>query len=173
MTWKLDASHSAIEFSVRHMMISKVRGHFSRFEGALELDPSDLTRARVEATIDAASLDTAEDKRDAHLRSADFFDAEEHPKLSFRSTSITKKGERRYELVGELTIRDVTRPISFDVTVEGPAKDPWGNQRLGFSLKGELDREDYGLTWNQALEAGGVLVGKKVEIAAELQAIGG
>ena len=171
MTWTLDPSHSSIEFAVRHMMIAKVRGAFARFRGELSLDPQDLTASKVSAEIEVASISTGDDKRDAHLRSGDFFDAEQHPTLRFESGRVTAKGDRRYLLEGQLTIRGATRPVTFEVEVEGPAKDPWGNQRLGFSLRGAVDREDFGLTWNQALEAGGVLVGKKVEISAEIQAV--
>ncbi len=170
MTWEIDKTHSSVGFAVKHMMISTVRGHFARFDGALELDPSALERARVTATIDVESIDTGVADRDTHLKSADFFDAENHPKLEFKSTSVRQRGSE-VTVVGQLKMRDVSREITLSGEVEGPAKDPWGNQRVGFSLSGELDREEFGLGWNQVLEAGGVLVGKKVKLSIEAQAV--
>jgi polyisoprenoid-binding protein YceI len=169
--WNIDAAHSGINFSIRHMVFSKVRGRFTKYIGKVELDEEDLTRSSVEATIAAASIDTGTPQRDDHLRSADFFDAEKFPELRFRSSRIEKLDDARYRLTGELTIRDVTREISLDVEYGGRAADPWGNQRVGFIAKGELDRKDFGLHWNQALEAGGVLVGNRVDIELEVQAV--
>jgi polyisoprenoid-binding protein YceI len=169
--WNIDAAHSGINFSVRHMVVSKVRGRFAKFNGALTLDDGDLTRSVIEATIDASSIDTGTPQRDAHLRSADFLDAERFPELRFRSTRIEKLADERYRVVGALTIRDVTREISLDVESGGRAKDPWGNERVGFVAKASLDRKDFGLHWNQALEAGGVLVGDRVEIELEVQGV--
>lgn len=171
MTWTLDTAHTDLGFSVRHMMISKVRGSFSKFEGTVELNADDLTQSSVAATIDVASIQTGDEKRDGHLKSADFFDVEKHPTIDFRSTKVTKTSDGKLTLVGDLTIAGKTNSVSFAVEVQGPAQDPWGNQRLGFSLTGEIAREDFGLGWNQALEAGGVLVGKTVAIAAEVQAM--
>jgi polyisoprenoid-binding protein YceI len=169
-TWDIDVGHSAIHFWVRHMVISKVHGRFARWAGTLQLDAADLTRSSVDVRIDAASIDTQVADRDAHLRSADFLDVERHPELRFRSTRIERAG-RGYRLVGELTLRGVAREVSLDVEYAGTAKDPWGNERAGFSAKGSLDRREFGLVWNAALEAGGVLVGEKVEIAIELEAV--
>lgn len=171
MPYQLDPAHSSIGFSVRHMMIAKVRGAFGKYEVKAKLNADDLAKSHVEATIDVASIDTGVADRDAHLRSADFFDADNHPTIRFVSTSIEPAGEGRYRLGGELTIKDVTQPVTLDVEATGPATDPWGNTRFGFSLTGALDRERFGLTWNQALEAGGVLVGKEVKLDAEVQVI--
>jgi polyisoprenoid-binding protein YceI len=169
--WNIDPTHSDVHFSVRHMVVSKVRGRFAKFSGALHLDDDDLTRSAVEATIDAASIDTGTTERDAHLRSADFFDVEKYPELRFRSTRVEKVGDDRYRVAGELTIRDVTRPVSLDVEYGGRAKDPWGNERVGFVAKASLDRKDFGLGWNQVLEAGGVLVGDRVELELDIQGV--
>ncbi len=171
MPYRLDPTHSSIGFSVRHMMIAKVRGHFGEYEVRATLDPADLTRSKVEADIHVASIDSGVADRDAHLRSADFFDADGYPIMRFASTAIERAGEGRYRLTGDLTIKDVTRSITLDVEATGPATDPWGNTRLGFTLSGQLDREAFGLTWNQALETGGVLVGKTVKLEADLQVV--
>ena len=170
-TWNFDTSHSSINFSVRHMMIAKVRGRFQTWSGTLELDDDDLTRSRVEVAIDATSLDTRDDKRDAHLRSADFFDVEHHPKLVFTSTSIERVGEDAVAITGDLSIRGITQQVTLAVELNGRAKDPWGGLRAGFSAKTTINRKDFGLHWNAALEAGGVLVGEKVEITLDIQAI--
>jgi polyisoprenoid-binding protein YceI len=169
--WNIDATHSGINFSIRHVVISKVRGRFTKYMGKVELDEEDLTRSFVEATIDAASIDTGTPQRDDHLRSADFFDVEKFPELRFRSSRIEKLDDARYRLTGELTIRDVTREISLEVEYGGRATDPWGNQRIGFIATGSLDRKDFGLQWNQALETGGVLVGNRVDIEIEVEAV--
>jgi polyisoprenoid-binding protein YceI len=169
--WNLDSVHSGINFSVRHMVVSKVRGRFTKFTGNIALDESDLARSVVEATIDASSIDTGTAQRDDHLRSADFFDVENFPQIRFRSTGIEKLGTERYRLTGELTIRDVSREIALDVEYGGRGKDPWGNERVGFTAKAAFDRKDFGLKWNQVLETGGVLVSDRVEIELELQAV--
>lgn len=169
--WNLDTVHSGINFSVRHMVVSKVRGRFTKFTGTVELDEADLTRSVVEATIDASSIDTGTGQRDDHLRSADFFEVERFPQIRFRSTRIEKVGGDRYRLVGDLTIRDVTREIALDAEYGGRGKDPWGNERVGFTARGSLDRKDFGLQWNQALETGGVLVSDRVDIELEVQAV--
>lgn len=169
--WNIDATHSGINFSIRHMVVAKVRGRFAKYTGTLELDDDDLTRSAVEATIDASSIDTGTAQRDEHLRSADFFDVEKFPELRFRSQRIEKVDDARYRVLGELTIRDVTREVALDVEYGGRAKDPWGNERIGFVAKTALDRKDFGLKWNQALEAGGVLVGDRVDIELEVQAV--
>jgi polyisoprenoid-binding protein YceI len=169
--WNIDAAHTSINFSIRHMVVSKVRGRFAKFSGAVNLDDKDLTKSVVEATIEASSIDTGAAQRDAHLQSPDFFDAEKYPQLRFRSTRIEKLRDDRYRVIGDLTIRDVTREISLDVEYGGRAKDPWGNERAGFLAKGSLDRKDFGLGWNQVLEAGGVLVGDRVEIELDVQVV--
>jgi polyisoprenoid-binding protein YceI len=168
--WDIDVGHSAIHFWVRHMVISKVHGRFARWSGAIQLDPHDLTRSSVEVAIDTASIDTQVADRDAHLRSAEFLDAARYPQLTFRSKRIEKAGPG-YRVVGDLTLRGVVREVALDVEFAGTGKDPWGNERAGFSAKTSLDRRDFGLVWNAALETGGVLVGEKVEIALELEAV--
>jgi len=169
--WNIDAAHAGISFSIRHMVVSKVRGRFAKYAGAVHIDDGDLTRSRVEATIEASSIDTGTPQRDAHLRSPDFFDVEKFPELRFRSTRIEKIEDARYLVVGELTIRDVTREVSLDAEYGGRVKDPWGNERIGFVAKAALDRKDFGLGWNQLLETGGVLVGDRVDIELEVQAV--
>jgi polyisoprenoid-binding protein YceI len=169
-TWDIDVSHSAIQFHVRHMVISKVHGRFAKWAGAIQLDPQDLPSSSVEVTIDAASIDTQVADRDAHLRSPDFLDVAKHPQLTYRSRKIEKAGEG-YRVTGDLTLHGVTREVVLDAEFSGTGKDPWGNERAGFAAKASLDRRDYGLAWNAALEAGGVLVGEKVEISIELEAV--
>ena len=169
--WNIDSAHSGINFSIRHMVVSKVRGRFARYTGTVDLNDGDLTRSFVEATIDASSIDTGTPQRDAHLRGPDFFDVEKYPELRFRSTRVEKVEGDHYRLVGDLTIRDVTREVSLDVEYGGRAKDPWGNERTGFIATTSLDRKDFGLQWNQALEAGGLLVGDRVDVELEVQAV--
>jgi polyisoprenoid-binding protein YceI len=169
--WNIDKAHSGINFSIRHMVVSKVRGRFAKYTGTVKLDENDLTKSVVEANIDAASIDTGTPERDDHLRSPDFFDVDQFPELRFRSTRIERIEDARYRVVGELTIRNVTHEIALDVEYGGRAKDPWGNERMGFLAKASLDRKDFGLKWNQVLEAGGVLVGDRVEIELEVQAV--
>jgi polyisoprenoid-binding protein YceI len=169
-TWNLDAAHSIAEFKVKHMMISNVKGQFTRLTGALKLDEQDLTNSTVEASIEAGSIHTSDEQRDAHLKSADFFDVEKFPTLTFKSTGITRKSDDELAVAGDLTIHGVTRKVAF--TVEGPtapAKDPWGNTRLGLSATTKISRKDYGLTWNAALETGGILVGDEVTITLDVQ----
>lgn len=170
MTWKLDSAHTDVGFAVRHMMISTVRGKFTKVEADVSLDPAKLEQATVTARIDAASIDTREEKRDGHLRSPDFFDVANYPTLTFTSTKVTRHGDE-IEVTGNLKIKDQEHSITLKGEVTGPSKDPWGNQRVGFSLSGELDREHFGLTWNQALETGGVLVAKKVKLEIEGQLV--
>jgi polyisoprenoid-binding protein YceI len=170
-SWTLDATHSGINFSIRHMVVSKVRGRFTKFSGALALAEDDLSRSVVEATIDAASIDTGTAQRDDHLRSPDFFDVAKFPELRFRSTRIERLSDEHYRVVGDLTIRDATREVTLDVEYGGRAKDPWGNERIGFIAKATLNRKDFGLQWNQVLEAGGVLVGDRVDIDVEVQGV--
>lgn len=170
-SWNIDAIHSGINFSVRHMVVSKVRGRFAKYSGTVDLDDGDLTRSVVEATIDASSVETGTPQRDAHLRSPDFLDVERYPEIRFRSRGIERLEASRYRVVGDLTIRDVTRQVSLDVEYGGRAKDPWGNERVGFIATTSLDRRDFGLQWNQVLEAGGVLVGDRVDVELEVQAV--
>jgi polyisoprenoid-binding protein YceI len=169
--WNIDAAHSSLQFSVRHMVITKVRGAFKSYTGSVELkDDKDLELANVEVVIDASSIDTAEAKRDEHLRGADFLDVATYPTLRFQSRSIERKGQR-YQVQGDLTLHGVTRPVVLDVEFQGQGKDPWGGQRAAFSAKTSLNREEFGLSWNQVLEAGGLLVGTKIDIEIELQAV--
>jgi polyisoprenoid-binding protein YceI len=170
--WNIDAVHSGIGFSIRHMVVSKVRGRFGRFSGNLVLDDDgDLTKSAVEATIDVSSIDTGVPQRDTHLRSADFFEVERFPEMKFRSTRIEKVSGERYRVTGDLTVRDITREIVLDVEHGGRAKDPWGNERTGFIATTTFDRKDFGLRWTQLLETGGVLVGDRVDIELEVQAV--
>ena len=169
-TYALDASHSQVGFSVRHLMVSKTKGRFSDFAGTLNIAENPL-ESSVSVTIQASSIDTRDEQRDAHLRSGDFFDAEAWPTLSYESRSVRQVGEGRYVLEGDLTVKGITQPVPLELTFEGGAVDPWGGVRLGFSAKAELDREAFGLTWNAALETGGVVVGKKVSIEIEAEAI--
>ncbi len=171
MNWQIDPTHTTIEFSVKHMMITTVRGQFKSFAGNLHIDPSNPAASRVEGSIDVASIDTREAQRDAHLRSADFFDVENYPKMSFRSSRIEPLGANQYKVYGQLTIKDVTREVVFDVADEGRGQDPWGNQRWGISASTKISRKDFGLTWNVALETGGWLVGDEVKIAVDLQLV--
>lgn len=167
--WELDPAHSHVTFTVRHMMFAKVRGSFKSWRAELGL-ADDLAASKVRVEIDVASIDTGEPKRDAHLRSGDFFDAEQHPKLTFVSKRVdqTKDGLR---LIGDLTMRGETHEVALDVEEAGRGKDPWGQERVAFNAKATVDRTKWGLKWNQALETGGVLVSEKVEIAVDIQAV--
>ncbi len=171
-TWTIDPAHSVAEFKVKHMMISNVKGRFTRISGTLVLDEQQPANSRVEAQIEAASISTGDEQRDGHLKSADFFDAEKYPALSFKSTSVKPEGDGEAKVTGELTIHGVTRPVTFNV--EGPtapAKDTWGNTRVGVAATTKINRKDFGLTWNAALETGGILVGDEVTISLEAQFI--
>jgi polyisoprenoid-binding protein YceI len=173
-TWEIDPAHTSIEFAVKHMMFTTVRGRFKSFTGTVRVDERNPDRSSVEADIDAASIDTGVADRDAHLRSADFLDAETHPKITFRSRRIdgayAKAGDR-FRIEGDLTIRGTTMPVTLEATFEGLGKDPWGKQRAGFAARTEIDRREWGLRWNQALETGGVLVANSVRIEIESQAV--
>ncbi|MDB5096394.1 MAG: hypothetical protein JWM80_815 [Cyanobacteria bacterium RYN_339] len=171
MTWQIDASHSHVGFSVKHMMIATVRGTFNAYTGTLELDGTDLTKSKITGEIDVASIDTREAKRDEHLRSADFFDAENHPKIVFASKKIELVSGNEYKVTGDITIRGVTREIVLDAEYAGIHKDPWGGTRTGFTVTGSLNRKDFGLSWNAALETGGVLVGDKIKLELEVEAV--
>lgn len=168
--WNLDPVHSVAEFKVKHMMISYVKGQFSGISGTLVLDEADITQSRVEASLDAATVNTGNSQRDEHLRSADFFEVEKHPALSFRSTGIRRTGPQQLAVSGNLTMRGVTRPVVFEVDgPSAPGQDPWGNTRLGLSATARINRKEFGLTWNAALETGGILVGEEVTITLEVQ----
>ena len=169
--WTIDTGHSTVGFWVRHLMVTKIHGAFTKWIGSVELDEEEPTRSSVEVQIDVASIDTKEAQRDAHLRSPDFFDAEKHPHITFKSTSIERAGEGHFYVKGDLTIRGVTRSITLDVEDGGRAKHPMtGDARAGFSAHTSIKRADFGLTWNAMLDAGGVAVGDKVEINTEIQA---
>lgn len=169
--WTLDPSHTLVEFSVKHMMIATVKGRFTGIEGTIEADPADLTTASITASVDVASVNTGDAQRDGHLRSADFFAVEEYPKLTFQSRKVTRKAEDEYEVTGDLTIRGVTREVTLGLTYEGQGKDPWGNERIGVTLEGKVNRKEFNLNWNVVLETGGILVGDDVKIAISAQAI--
>ena len=169
-TWTIDPSHSTVEFVAKHMMITTVKGRFAELEGTIVADEANIGDSTVEVTMQAASLDTRSEQRDAHLRSPDFLDVETYPTVNFRSTRIEGTKDE-FQLTGDLTIRGVTRPITLDVTFEGEGKDPWGGTRASFSAKGKFDRRDFGLTWNVALETGGILVSNEVKINIEAQVV--
>jgi polyisoprenoid-binding protein YceI len=167
-TLKIDAAHSAIGFSAKHLVVTTVRGQFQDFDATIEIEGEDHTTLKTDVVIKTASISTNDQRRDGHLRSADFFDSEKYPEMRFVSTGVQKKGDDRYLLKGDLTIKDVTRTVELEAIVEGKFNDPYGNQRTGVSLRGEIDREQWGLTWNQALEAGAVLVGKKIKLEIDV-----
>jgi polyisoprenoid-binding protein YceI len=170
--WEIDPAHSAALFSVRHMMVSTVRGEFGKLAGTVKLDPADLTRSSVQATIDARTINTREPQRDEHLRSADFFEVEKFPTIEFKSTRIVRAGSETYELTGQLTMHGITREITLTVESDGvETKDPWGKLRRGASATGKLNRKDFGLNWNQALETGGILVGEEVKISIDVELV--
>ena len=169
--WDFDLAHSSISFHVRHLMVSKVHGRFATWSGNLELDEEDLTRSKLDVTIDAASVETREEKRDAHLRSADFLEVDRFPYITFASTEITREGADTYRVRGVLAIHGVTRQVTLEVEGGRRVADPWGGTRTGFSARTSISRKDFGLTWNMALEAGGFVVGDKIEITLETEAI--
>jgi len=172
--WTLDSTHSQVEFSVKHMMFTTVRGRFADAEGTIRMNPDSPSESSVEVTIDAASLDTGVEDRDNHLRSGDFFDVESYPTLTFRSRQVEGSFQSpgdSFKIIGDLTIRGVTREVTLDASFEGTGTDPWGGSRAGFSARTSIDRRDFGLTWNQALETGGVLVGHEVKIDLQIQAV--
>ncbi|MER3318945.1 MAG: YceI family protein [Allomuricauda sp.] len=165
--WNLDPTHSELTFKVKHLMISNVKGEFTKFNATIEGDT--FENSKITATVDAASVFTNNADRDGHLKSADFFEVETYPSLKFESTSITKEDEGEYTLIGELTIKGTTKTVELDVEFGGYMKDPYGNQKAGFSIEGKINRKDFGLNWNAALETGGVLVSDDVKITAEVQ----
>lgn len=170
-TYSIDTMHSEIAFIVRHMMFAKVRGKFNTWTAQFSYDAADPTRSSVEVEVDVGSVDTGQDQRDAHLRAGDFFNAEKFPKMTFKSKRVEAAGTGRYKVTGDLTIRDATHEVTLDVESTGGGKDPWGNERLGFSAKASISREAWGLTYNQVLEAGGMLVSDKVDIEVEAQVV--
>jgi polyisoprenoid-binding protein YceI len=171
MAWQLDAVHTHVGFSVKHMMVSTVRGQFKQYSGSLKIDPVDFTGSSFAGEVDVASIDTGNSQRDDHLRSNDFFDATNHPKITFASTRIESKGDGEYVVHGDLTIRGTTRPIALEVEFHGTSKNPWGKTVSGFGAKATINRKDYGLAWNALLETGGVAVSEKVKIEIEVEAV--
>ena len=169
--WNLDPAHSQIGFKVKHMMITNVSGSFEKFDVQVETENKDFATAKIQFTADIDSITTANKDRDNHLKSGDFFDAATYPQLKFISTKVEKKDDESFVLSGNLTIRDVTKPVKLDVEFGGIGKDPWGNEKAGFTITGKINRTDFKLNWNAALETGGVLVGEEVKIQAELQLI--
>lgn len=171
MTWNMDPAHSGLQFAVKHMVISTVRGSFRDFAVEAEIDEANVANSRATVRIDAASLTTGNTDRDAHLRSADFFDVEAHPSIVFETRTIERRGGDDYRLTGDLTIRGITRAIVLDGEIQGPVKDPWGGVRFGLSASGKLNRKEFGLNWNSALEAGGFLVGDDVKLTIEAELV--
>lgn len=170
-TWAIDPGHTVAEFGVKHLMVSTVKGRFTGVSGTIELDEQDVTRSRVDVAIDVATVSTHDEKRDAHLRSDDFFAAEQFPQITFTSTKVEPNGKDRLNVTGDLTIRGVTRPVTLDVELNGRATAPWGAEVIAYSAETTVNRKDFGLTWNVALEAGGVTVGEKVKISIEAEAV--
>ena len=171
-TWKIDPAHSAADFKVKHMMISNVKGSFSGLKGSLTLDEVNPAASKVEASVDVSTLSTGDAQRDGHLKSGDFFDTEKFPEMTFQSTTVKRSGDAEYKVTGDLTIHGVTKPVTFDVEGPGaPGKDPWGNTRIGLSATTKINRKDFGLSWNSALETGGVLVGEDVTLTLDVQFI--
>jgi polyisoprenoid-binding protein YceI len=169
--WEIDSSHSSVHFSVRHLVIARVRGTFTRWSGTVQAPGDDFAKAIVNVTIDASSIDTGVAQRDTHLKSADFFDVEQFPELRFVARRVQPRAGAELDVIGDLTIKGITREVVLRVEPHGQAKDPWGNVRAAFTAKTSIDRKDFGLTWNQVLETGGVMVGDRVEIEAEIQAV--
>lgn len=169
--WEIDSSHSGVHFSVRHMVVAKVRGQFARWTGSILAEDGDLGRASANVVIDASSIDTGVADRDTHLKSPDFFDVANYPEITFESTRVEKESDEALRVTGDLTIRGVTREVVLEVEYAGRTKDPWGNERAGFTAKTAIDRKDFGLTWNQLLEAGGVMVGDRIAIEIEVEAV--
>ncbi|HEX5438411.1 MAG TPA: YceI family protein [Gemmatimonadaceae bacterium] len=170
-TWELDPVHTLVEFSAKHMMITTVKGRFTDISGTILADEADRSRSSVKATIKAASIDTRTEQRDNHLRSADFLDVEHYPDITFTSTRVEAADQKHLRVIGDLTIHGVTKPVTLDTIFEGRMKDPWGGERAGFTAKARIDRREFGLTWNQALEAGGILVSNEIDISINAQAV--
>ena len=168
-TWTLDAAHSNVEFAVKHLMIANVKGRFGDVAGSLTVNPDDPRSVDLDVEIGVTSIDTRQEQRDAHLRSPDFFDALKWPTIRFAGKRTEGDTSGEFKLIGDLTIRDTTREVTLDVTNEGSASDPWGNSRVGFSARGKIDRREFGLTWNQVLEAGGFVVGDDIRISIDAE----
>lgn len=171
MSWSIDTVHSHVGFSVKHMMIATVRGQFKSYSGTFRLDPKEFTRSSFEGEVDVASIDTGNADRDNHLRTNDFFDAPSHPKITFKSTGIEAKGEGEYTVHGDLTIRDVTKPVALDVEFHGTSKNPYGKTVAGLSARGTINRKDFGVNFNALLETGGVAVSEKVKLELDVEAV--
>ena len=167
--WAIDPMHSEVQFKVKHLVISTVTGSFKNFEGTVETEGDDFADAKIEFSLDINSVDTGQEQRDAHLKGADFFDAEKYPHISFKSTSITKESGDDYKLTGDLTIKDVTKPVTFEVEHGGIATDFYGNTKAGFEIKGKINRKDFGLTWDGVTEAGSIVVGEDIKLSANIQ----
>ena len=169
--WEIDSSHSSVHFSVRHLVIAKVRGTFARWSGTVQVPDGDFSKATVAVSIDASSIGTGVEQRDAHLKSPDFFDVAQYAELRFVGRRVEPRSEAEIDVIGDLTIKGTTREVVLRVEQHGQAKDPWGNARAAFTAKTSIDRKDFGLTWNQALETGGFVVGDRVDIEAEIEAV--
>ena len=170
-TWTVDPAHAEIGFAVRHLMIATVRGRFGAVSGTVTVDEKNPHNSKVDVTVDVNSIDTRQEMRDNHLRSPDFFDVEKYPSMHFVSKKIEGDVSGEFRVVGDLTIRDVTREVTLTATLEGRTRDPWGNERAGFSASGKINRRDFGLTWNQALETGGVMVGDEVKLTIDVELV--
>jgi polyisoprenoid-binding protein YceI len=169
--WNVDPAHAELGFAVRHLMLSTIRGRFGAVTGTVTVDEKNLAKSKVDVTVDVTSIDTRQEMRDNHLRSADFFDVANHPQLHFVSTKIEGDVPKHFKLTGDLTIRGTTRPVTLDVTLQGRGMDPWGSERAGFEATGKINRHDFGLNWNQVLEAGGVTVGEEVKLSIDVELI--
>jgi polyisoprenoid-binding protein YceI len=169
-TWQVDPVHSYLQFNIRHFVVSKVHGRFTKWGGTIQLDDQQPANSKVNIEIDVNSIDTGDARRDGHLKTADFFDTEKYPQITFESTKIEPAGTNEYRVTGDLTIRGVSNPVTLEVEHGGEVKDPWGNQRGGFSIKGSFDRRDFGLSFNQTLEGGGPALGDKIELVSDLEA---
>jgi len=167
--WVVDPMHSEVQFKVKHLVISTVTGFFRKFDGSVQTENEDFQNAEIDFTLDVNSIDTNQEQRDQHLKSADFFDAEQYPKITFKSTSFTKTGDEEYDLTGDLTVRDVTKPVTLKVEFGGSAGDFYGNTKAGFEITGKINRKEFGLTWNGVTEAGSVVVGEDVKLIINLQ----
>ncbi len=170
-TWGIDLAHSSVGFTVRHLVVSKVRGKFTRWTGVIRMDEHDLARTEVDVAIETGSVDTGVEQRDNHLRSPDFFEVEKYPTMAFKSTRVEKAADGALRLFGDLSLHGVTKPVALEVEFAGSQKDPWGGLRAGFSARTSLDRREFGLNYNQLLETGGVVVGEKVEVDIEIEAV--
>lgn len=170
-TYQIDPKHSSIEFAVKHLMFTTVKGRFASVTGSITVDESNHANSSVEATIDVSSIDTREEQRDQHLKSPDFFHADEHPSITFKSTRVEHRGNDRLHITGDLTIHGTTRSVVLDTTSNGKAKSPWGQEVISFSAETQINRKDFGLVWNVALETGGVLVGENVKISLDIEAV--